>query len=80
MLSDKFAIDRYAYGQGSVVYSPQINWLGFTDGAANDIFSSPTFNTGLPGDLGPNFRYLVPAPSGAMIVGLSCVLVARRRL
>lgn len=60
ILGDQFTNDSYAYGDGAVSYAPQITWQGFVDGNAPGINAAPTFNSGVPGNLGPNFRFRTP--------------------
>jgi hypothetical protein len=85
-LVDNNVNDLYVYGTGAVVFSPDITWLGYTDGTTNSIFSQPIFRGGFPGNLGPNFIYspttTVPEPGtiAFVIPGLLALgLAARRR-
>jgi len=79
LLADNFSVDMYAYGNG-VSYAADVNWLGFTDGTSNSIFSNPIHNSGLPGDLGPNFRYqAVPEPATLVALGLGATALLRRK-
>lgn len=79
LLADNFSVDMYAYGTG-VSYAADVNWLGYTDGSSNSIFSNPTHYTGLPGDLGPNFRYeAVPEPATLIALGLGASALLRRK-
>ncbi len=61
MLTDNLSTDRYVFGVGAVAFTPGVNWLGFVDGSTNSITSTPTFNGGVPGNLGPTFYVGAPA-------------------
>jgi hypothetical protein len=57
MLADNFSVDQFVYG--TVAYDLAITWNGYVDGSANSVFSTPSFNGGLPGNLGPNLLFTV---------------------
>lgn len=71
ILGDNWTVDRYAYGTGAVDYAAELNWVGYVSSPSNSIFSAPTFYTGVPGNLGPNFAYTtaVPEPSTMLLLG-----------
>ncbi len=88
ILSNNFLTDAYAFGGGGVVtYDSALSWTGFVDGLTNDIYSTPMFFGGFPGNLGPNFQFTtqaVPEPTtivllGIGLVGLAGAEVRRRR-
>jgi hypothetical protein len=71
--------DQYVFGAGAVVYAPQIVWNGFQQGANNDI-NSPSQNLGgVPGNLGPNFRFSIPEPSASLLAAGVLALGALKR-
>ncbi|MCZ6543320.1 MAG: hypothetical protein O6768_06610 [Planctomycetota bacterium] len=63
LLANNNLIDDFVFGQGNVGFAPQIDWLGFVEGSANDFSDPIFFGRGVPGNLGPNFL-IVP--------GLAC--------
>ncbi len=80
ILADDFSTDPFVSGNGSIAFTPDINWLAVTDTATSNIFGAPTFTPGTVGNLGPNFQYTVaPAPGAAGVLALGAMFTARRR-
>ena len=63
LLANNNLIDDFVSGQGNVGFAPQIDWLGFVEGSANDFSDPIFFGRGVPGNLGPNFQ---------IVLGLAC--------
>ncbi len=59
MLADNFSADQFVFGTGAVAYDLAITWIGYVDGSANSVFSTPNFFSGVPGNLGPNLLFTV---------------------
>ena len=58
IIADNNSTDQFGFGNGAVIYAPEITWNGYGDSSTNSIFGSVTcFTTGASGDLGPNFIY-----------------------
>jgi len=80
ILADNNGTDQFAYGSGAVTYAPEVTWLNYTDGVSNDIHDGVNQNSGLPGNLGPNFRFTpVPEPASICAIAAGLGLLARRR-
>ena len=78
ILGDNFNTDQYAYGNGSVVFAPEITWNSYVQTNSNSIFGSPVFRLpGQTGNLGPNFIYSTsPIPEPATMLLFSIGLIA----
>ena len=83
-IADNLSADQYTYGNGSVTFSPDLNWESYGDLQMNDIFSGvPTMPGGLSGNLDGTFAYtVVPEPVPAAMLGvvlLGASLLRRRQ-
>ena len=79
ILADDFSTDPFVSGNGSIGFGTEVNWLAIAETPVNTIFGAPTFTPGTVGNLGPNFRYSVPAPGALAVVGIGAVLLGLRR-
>ena len=79
ILSDDFTADPYISGPSSMGFGPEINWLALANVNGQTIHDAPTFTPGTLGNLGPNFRYTVPTPAAASLLGLGSLMVVVRR-
>ena len=71
ILANNFRTDQFAFGNGNVQYNSAITWNGFVDAASNDVNSNPNFLGGLPGNLGPNFKFTlaaIPIPASMLLL------------
>lgn len=72
--------DSYLSGASNVTTAPEITWLNSRYPTAGSMgFAFPELTTAGIGRFGPNFQFVVPAPSAATLLGLSCLVAARRR-
>jgi hypothetical protein len=79
ILGNNWQTDQFVFGTGAVVYAPQIVWNGFGDGNSNNINDGATNFGGVPGNLGPNFRFAIPEPSTALLAGGVVAIGALKR-
>ena len=79
ILADDFSTDPYVSGNGSIGFSPEVNWLAVADTPVATIFGTPTFTPGTVGNLGPNFRYTIPGPGAAGLLAFGTLLIGTRR-
>ncbi len=79
ILGDDFTADAFVSGPNSMGFAPEINWLALANGTGNSINSAPVFPPGSLGNLGPNFRYTVPAPGTVVLMAVGMIAGCRRR-
>lgn len=81
LLADNNTLDNYAYANGIVTFSPEVNWTSYSYTVANDILDASVLHPGgLAGNLGPNFRYgIVPEPASMAVLGMGALALIRRR-
>lgn len=79
ILADDFTADPFVSGPNSMGFGPEITWVALANSSGITIHDTPVFTPGTLGNLGPNFRYTVPTPGAASLLGLGSLMVAARR-
>lgn len=79
ILADDFTADAFVSGPNSMGFGPEVNWIALASSAGPSVHDTPIFTPGTLGNLGPNFRYTVPAPGAAALLGLGALVGVRRR-
>ncbi len=80
ILADNWTSDDYAWGNASVTFSDDIEWLNFSEATGPSIFDNVLHLDGESGNLGPGFMYRpAPAPGALALLALAGCCSTRRR-
>ena len=80
ILADNWTSDAYAWGDSTVSFSDDIDWLKFSESTSNSILDSALHFDGQHGNLGPGFMYRpAPAPGALALLALAGCCSTRRR-